>query len=237
MIAATPAAAGPFFVGAASHFDFGQQGQASDRMTNVVLSPFNITGNDGAVAGSLDDYFAFCIQLEVAMGLDPMGSTINTVYHDETTFSGGDLTALSKLVAYGTDYFGSHPSPFDGTDLVNPFYPSDELGAVQVAIWKITNPTVTVSFDPFISFDPAGNDARATQLYTFAYGSGNLLDSFASTSIRTIYDRDVTGGFGRQGLAFVGTAAVPEPMSWVLMISGFAMAGGMLRRRRALAAH
>jgi hypothetical protein len=29
-----------------------------------------------------------------------------------------------------------------------------------------------------------------------------------------------------------GAAAVPEPASWALMIGGFGMAGGMLRRRR-----
>ena len=239
LVAASPASAASFFVGFASHFDNGQQGQASDRMTNVVLSPFNITGNNGVAPGSLDDFFAFCIQLDIAMGVGPMGSTINTVYADEATFSGADQAALSKLVGYGTSYFGAHPSPFE-VDPINPFFPSDEIGAVQVAIWKITNPTVTVSFDPFISFDPAGNDGRASQLHSFAYGSGNALDAFASTSIRTVYARGLTGGFDRQGLAFVGaaTGAVPEPMSWALMIMGFSAAGGMLRlsRRRALAA-
>jgi hypothetical protein len=33
-----------------------------------------------------------------------------------------------------------------------------------------------------------------------------------------------------------GVGAVPEPTSWALMIGGFGMAGGMLRRRRATAA-
>ena len=34
-------------------------------------------------------------------------------------------------------------------------------------------------------------------------------------------------------ISVFGIAAVPEPATWALMIGGFAMAGGVLRRRRA----
>ena len=45
------------------------------------------------------------------------------------------------------------------------------------------------------------------------------------------------GGGGSGGLGGGGLGAVPEPASWALMITGFSLAGAMLRRRRfALAA-
>jgi hypothetical protein len=44
------------------------------------------------------------------------------------------------------------------------------------------------------------------------------------------------GGAGQATGVLIEGGAVPEPMAWVLMIGGFAAAGGALRRRRAFAA-
>ena len=40
------------------------------------------------------------------------------------------------------------------------------------------------------------------------------------------------GGLGDGGFSFVGGGAVPEPASWALMLGGFGMLGGAVRRRR-----
>jgi hypothetical protein len=48
---------------------------------------------------------------------------------------------------------------------------------------------------------------------------------FETSNVRTVTGGDAVGFFG----------AAPEPAAWALMIGGFATAGAMLRRRRALA--
>ena len=40
---------------------------------------------------------------------------------------------------------------------------------------------------------------------------------------------------GTLTVAKIGSAAVPEPSAWALMIAGFGGMGALLRRRRALA--
>jgi len=44
------------------------------------------------------------------------------------------------------------------------------------------------------------------------------------------------GGAGFFGPNFTASGAVPEPATWALMIGGFGMAGGMIRRRKAATA-
>lgn len=58
------------------------------------------------------------------------------------------------------------------------------------------------------------------------FGSGLLLPTYSTG-----------GGYGSNGILEVSfsTAGVPEPASWALMISGFGMAGVMIRRRKTVA--
>jgi len=241
MIAATPAAADPLFIKQAFWFDPTARGDHLAPM-DVVVSPYQIQAGDDA-SGPLTDYLAFCIQLNVKMfhdgeDLGGIGDVINQNYADDDLLSAADLAAVSKLVAYGTDYFALHPLAYDPM-AADPYFASNELAAVQAAIWKITDGT-TVGFGDAV-FGPSAipNGLRTELLFTEAYGTGNELDAFAGATIRTVYtEKDGRGGYLRQGLAFLSpaTAPVPEPLSWVLMISGFAMSGAMLRRRRQVAA-
>jgi hypothetical protein len=65
-------------------------------------------------------------------------------------------------------------------------------------------------------------------------GGADMTGDFA------IYDPIKYGGLGSvangtlrpTGITVGPQAAVPEPASWALMISGFGLAGGILRRRR-----
>lgn len=43
---------------------------------------------------------------------------------------------------------------------------------------------------------------------------------------------DIAARTGVQSIASTGTAAVPEPAAWAMMISGFGIAGASLRRRK-----
>ena len=75
--------------------------------------------------------------------------------------------------------------------------------------------------------------------YTVNGGPAALVDAFGSTNIKSailqVYNTD-------EGVAHtahwdnLSNVAVPEPATWALMISGFGLAGAMLRRQRAIAA-
>ena len=241
MIAATPAAADPLFIKQAFWFDATARGDHLAPM-DVVISPYKIQAGADA-SGPLTDYLAFCIQLNVKMfhdgeDLGGIGDVINQNYADDDLLSTADLAAVSKLVAYGTDFFSGLPSMFGSFD--DFLAASDELASVQAAIWKITDGATVVFNDAVFGPSAIPNGLRTELLFTEAYGTGNELDAFTGATIRTVYtESDGRGGYLRQGLAFVSpaTAPVPEPMSWVLMISGFAMSGAILRRRRAVAAN
>jgi hypothetical protein len=63
-----------------------------------------------------------------------------------------------------------------------------------------------------------------------------LLLAAATPAQAALYQQVYTGtvtyaNFSVAGLVS-GSAAVPEPASWALMIGGFGIAGGALRRRR-----
>ena len=77
-----------------------------------------------------------------------------------------------------------------------------------------------------ISFRAVESGNFRFQLGTLSGGGyGPLIDNFA-------IDLNPTGGISTRA----GVAAVPEPASWALMIAGFGLAGGAMRRRRALVA-
>jgi hypothetical protein len=87
-------------------------------------------------------------------------------------------------------------------------------------------------------------------VYSGLAGSGSLLKTFT-------YDPDERSGWRTHDVGFAGTArsivfnspltefwiddlqigtAVPEPSSWAMLILGFGVAGGALRRRKRLVA-
>jgi hypothetical protein len=54
----------------------------------------------------------------------------------------------------------------------------------------------------------------------------------------TILDRNLdTGAMANATYAVLESAAVPEPATWLIMLAGLAMAGGLLRRRKPVSPH
>ena len=60
----------------------------------------------------------------------------------------------------------------------------------------------------------------------------NNLNLAAGVHTITVHGSVLSGPASYTGTLDVGSAAVPEPASWALMISGFGGMGAMLRRRR-----
>lgn len=69
---------------------------------------------------------------------------------------------------------------------------------------------------------PADGNQAFAQYVTFALGAGETLNSltFTTSPAQDAFE-----------VANFSVAAVPEPASWALMISGFGLVGGALRRR------
>jgi len=114
--------------------------------------------------------------------------------------------------SYGQDHhlvfnFGEGDVVAKVTLTASCFYGSIRVGGVTV--------DCSASADPFVAFDQAAFDAQMGDK-TF-----NLSEAFRIVTSSGL-DPTVSG--------------VPEPASWALMITGFGLAGAMLRRRRAQAA-
>lgn len=81
-------------------------------------------------------------------------------------------------------------------------------------------------------------------MYNNAVGGGNVSTRALITSgagflasnvvaVKFNFNGDLAAGFAAyREIDVFGTAAVPEPASWAMMIAGFGMVGAVARRRR-----
>ena len=199
---------------------------------------FGATIGSGAAA-QMQTLYAFCVDLthNIGVGFDTQAghdivsahgdaqSTVNYAYHTSTltadsvgSLSGQGGTALTNnqigeiggLANYGAQLIQTaNPSAagFDSQHL------SNELAAVQGAIWSIEYPTST--------FAASGEVGSLISQYI-----GQAPTWAVTGPVNAVYANDgSTQGF----VVGVGT---PEPASWALMMLGFGAAGASLRRRR-----
>lgn len=133
------------------------------------------------------------------------------------------------------------------------------LGGSTVATRSFTLPNSLTSTTPtWFDFDITGTNVTAGQTYTAVLTSSNSrFGLYMGPSININTGAELTGDAYAGGRAYfaqevypncartgncdlnfrvtgtTATAAVPEPASWALMLGGFALVGGTLRRRRA----
>ncbi|MBB4154917.1 hypothetical protein GGQ80_002833 [Sphingomonas jinjuensis] len=93
--------------------------------------------------------------------------------------------------------------------------------------------------DAWVSFSNTGSfaDALANQkAYTSNAGADGVFPSFANTFSKTwvigaaLTPQERNDAFKLAGISF-NVAAVPEPATWAMMLVGFGLVGGALRRR------
>jgi hypothetical protein len=177
---------------------------------NVYEAPDIMTASfDG---GPSEQLLVFCV--DIFHFFDP--ATTPVLYHtaqlttDSSTTPSGTGVALSPLISGQIGYLASLYSSNMG---------AEALAGIQGAIWltEYSGLTLTGGSSQVTHFQALGADWAATH-------AGNT----------TYADAIYSNGGATQGFVLAGE--VPEPASWALMISGFAMAGAMLRRRRLVAA-
>lgn len=185
---------------------------------------------------------------QISSGSDTIGVTIST--------SGESLAFVQTGTGFNY-WIESTPAPFTG-GIVENAPPASELVALSDGGIK----TITFSqaiTDPYVAFISwNGNVASFTQPFekisegcgfwgcgTFSLGAGNsfvgsgeatgvlrfvgTFNSFSFTDSNENW-HGLTIGIG--GVAPPATGAVPEPASWAMLIAGFGLVGGAMRRRR-----
>ena len=95
------------------------------------------------------------------------------------------------------------------------------LNATGVLLGQIT---VSAQFNDSCTGDPTGSFCNWTAAGVSFDGTAMSID-FGGTANQTAYD-NITFGSDKPG-----NPGVPEPASWALMLAGFGMVGGSLRRR------
>ena len=154
-----------------------------------------------------------------------------------------------SVLSGNVDYIGSYWQASDGVRSVD--LSGNSVGTLGQTVTGLTaGQSYKVTFD--VSRNPDGGTNPRTgvfkaggQTFNFSYSdaSSNRANmkwqtvsySFLATGATALisFSSDVSGGccFG-PALDNVRIAAVPEPASWAMMIGGFALLGGALRRRR-----
>ena len=154
--------------------------------------------------------------------------------------SGAPVTA-STITAFGFDANPNFSSATNLTGLFNNFSSTGEPAGVPSNVdFCLTDHSGNCSG----SSGGLGQGNSATGTFTLNFSSAKSEVDFGSLFVRYedvrsghTFDlrRDDEGddeGGGVKGVGFPTAGGVPEPASWALMVGGFGMAGGMLRRRR-----
>ncbi len=165
--------------------------------------------------------------------------------------SPGDATFLStaapaSIDIIGTGFFDLQPDNGNYVDL------DGSSGNGHATAGQLTSVATFGPGDYTLTFDLAGNlRGAAAQTTTVSLGSFSQVFSPASNAgfaLQTVHIHTTTGGSlqfteggpsDQQGNLLDNvtlTSSIPEPASWVMMIVGFAGAGGLMRARRRTAA-
>ena len=194
---------------------------ASVRASTVTITDVTVFNwNTVSVAGHGDvvstgivfnnDFLVFCVDLEHNIGV--------THYDPGLEFTEGLLTVdgagnpLSQSTSNRIGQIaniGAHILALHGADF------SNQLSAVQAAIWSLEYNT-SVNFSGGLSYLNA-DVAHYASVGDNGKGYAKAL---------------IAHGAGLGGVQNMVPGSVPEPMSWALMITGFGLAGVVLRRRR-----
>jgi hypothetical protein len=148
-------------------------------------------------------------QSHVSVTYDGNGDTLQVGGSGQSFITGtnGTLTQLSYYLTNGGTFNNTEFIISDSTDTID-FVVTDNFGT------ETPFNDVTLDSSGFIAF--RGIDGESIASVSFTVDNGGTFEEFRQLRL------DV-----------VGAQPVPEPASWALMLGGFGLIGGALRRRRA----
>jgi hypothetical protein len=182
---------------------------------NVRIGRATLTGTDAL--GAAVQFNTYCIDI-----INPLGA--GTFTASDIASSGFDVTRLTNVAT-----FLEHTDAF-AVD-------ANSAAAVQLGIWEIMNESAGTAWNTS-SGTFSVQDRRGLAAETLANG---WLASLASNEWRADPSLRlqvlVPDGINQAQVRLVAArassvAAVPEPASWALMVGGFGLIGGTMRRRR-----
>lgn len=158
------------------------------------------------------------------------------------------VPASAAVITFEEGTAGTAISGYDGITFTNGVFaqcgggcPAPELGLFATTGTSASPMTATfAALQSSVSFINVSFSSVLAKAYN---ANGDLLASLTSTEAFPISGNVLTlsgtgikyvtfeGGFGIDNLSYT-IGAVPEPATWAMMISGFGMIGGAMRRRR-----
>jgi len=161
------------------------------------------------------------------------------------------LPTMATGLAFGDgNVFVAYDSTLARYDLTGQLLGSYNFGSVSLGALSYGAGQLFAAYESggsfgFASVDPltwlagGANVSTDSAVKGLAFGDGAIFASFEHSLGKYDLDGNELASFdtGRQvngALAFMSASAAPEPSAWALMILGFGVAGGALRRRRLL---
>lgn len=183
------------------------------------------------VSGASYELFAFCVDIYHSISLGPLNLTYlsnkgdpgeplttNFAVPTPTLLSDAQKARVSSLVDIG--FLLNRDAPGAATSL--------QTAAIQAAIWETLNPGA-------VSLKLTGLSAAQSSAYAGAYTYYRTADFGPVDRIFTLVPK-APGNTQRFAVGWPIEGGVPEPGTWAIMLIGFFSVGGVVRRRRAIAA-
>ncbi|WP_010543874.1 PEPxxWA-CTERM sorting domain-containing protein [Sphingomonas elodea] len=182
--------------------------------TDPGMSRFRFTGTEN---GKAVEFLTYCVAALTALDTGTFERANISVLLGDTTRQQQLLTLLTHsdlLLGKETDLLARKTIS----------------AATQLAVWEIMEEhggSYDTTSGQFYTMGGNSDDARAlANSYLTQITTGGWT-AVAGHKLQLLFSKD------RQSQVFL--SAVPEPASWATMIGGFALVGGMLRRRRSAA--
>lgn len=209
---------------------------------NVKAAPVLFDGYILETGEEFDDLVAFCVDIYHSISLtdynpdltytDTIPLTTDSNYNSPNLLTSNQIFQIGELVNYGTNVFNFALQ--DTTAHRNARW--DELAVVQGAIWQVVSGRNVTSSNGAINTRIDLLSGLNFESAFYDYGDVGSEIDFLTPYKAGSHPKEYPNKKLTQAFAIAAPGAVPEPMSWVLMIGGFAFAGAALRRRRALVA-
>jgi hypothetical protein len=150
-------------------------------------------------------------------------ATVTGVDFGVWTFEGDSLSTVDWAITSTPDSY-----PVDGTATVSLGSPVNNGDGIDITLASFSTGSVSLAAGTYYLVLQNGVTAN----HDLAAWDNNNGPSVAYHKTFGALDGFLRPGSNSESFQILGTAGVPEPASWALMISGFGLAGASLRRRR-----